>query len=173
MGKPVLWGTVVTFGLAIIIGFYLRSESWIGTTVRRPIQSDAAEYFFYAYNMRFHHTYSKQISPLTDPNYKPIPDAIRSPGYPIVLSLLIDGPPDRKLIKKIQLVQMLVSTVTLVFAFFFFRCYLTPLAGGFAVMLVAISPHLIMFNSYILSETLFSFILVLMGFLTCRYINHP
>jgi hypothetical protein len=173
MGKPILWGTVVTLGLVIIIGFYFRSGSWIGTTVRRPIQSDAAEYFNYAYNVRYHHTYSRQISQSTDSNDKPIPDAVRSPGYPLMLSFLIDGPPSRKLIKKIQLFQMLVSTLTLILALFFFRCYLTPLPAGLAAILVAISPHLVMFNSYILSETVFCFFLILMGFMTCRYINHP
>ena len=172
-GKPLLWGTMVTLGLVLIIGLYLRSGSWIGTTVRRPIQSDAADYFFYAYNLRFYQTYSRQINLATDSNDKPVPDAIRSPGYPIALSFLIDAPPDRKLIKKIQLAQMLVSTVTLALAFFFFRSYLTLPSSGIAAMLVAISPHLIMFNSYILSETSFAFILLLLGFLTTRYINHP
>ncbi|MGD9173974.1 MAG: glycosyltransferase family 39 protein [Desulfobacterales bacterium] len=173
MGKPLLWGTIVTLGLVLIIGLYLRSGSWIGTTVRRPIQSDAAEYFFYAYNLRFYQTYSRQINLATDSNDKPVPDAIRPPGYPIVLSFLIDAPPDRKLIKKIQLAQMLISTLTLSVAFFFFRSYLSLLTSGIAAMLVAISPHLIMFNSYILSETSFAFILVLLGFLVTRYINHP
>jgi 4-amino-4-deoxy-L-arabinose transferase-like glycosyltransferase len=173
MDKPIVWGTFVILGLSLIIGFYLRSESWIGTVVRRPIQSDAAEYFFYAYNMRHHQTYSKQISLSTDSKYKPVPDAVRSPGYPMVLSYLIDGPPGSKLIKKIQLFQMLVSTLTLVLAFIFFRSYLPLLPGGIAALFVALSPHLIMFNSYILSETLFCFILVLLGLLTARFINHP
>jgi 4-amino-4-deoxy-L-arabinose transferase-like glycosyltransferase len=173
VGKPIEWGTIVTIGFVIITGFFIRAESWIGTTVLHPIQKDASDYFYYAYNMRYHHTYSRQISQSTDSKYKPTPDAVRPPGYPIVLSFLIDGPPSRKLIKRIQLFQMLVSTLTLVLALYFFRCYLPLLPGGIAAILVAISPHLIMFNSYILSETLFCFILVLMGLLTCRYINHP
>jgi hypothetical protein len=173
MGKPILWSGIITLGLVMIIGFYLRSGSWIGTTVQQPIQKDAADYFYYGYNLRFHHTYSKERSQSMESQYKPAPDAIRSPGYPIVLSFLIDGLPSRKLIKKIQLFQMLISTLTLVLAFFFFRCYLTPLMAGIAATFVAISPHLIMFNSYILTETLFAFILVLMGCLTCRYIKHP
>jgi len=173
MGKPIQWGTIATLGVVIIIGFYLRSESWMGTTVLRPLQRDASEYFFYAYNMRYQHTYSRQIHQSTDSKFKLPPDAVRSPGYPLVLSLLVDGPPSRKLIKKIQLFQMIVSTLTLVLAFFLFRCYITPLPGGIAAILMAISPHLIMFNSYILSETLFCFTLVLMGLLICRYINHP
>ena len=173
MRKSALWGTFILFGLTIITGFYLRSESWIGTTVLRPIQSDASDYFYYAFNMRYHHTYSRDISQAADSKYKISPDAVRSPGYPIVLSFLIDGPPAGKLIKKIQLFQMLISSLTLILAFFFFRCYLPPLLGGIAAIFVAFSPHLIMFNSYILSETLFCFLLVLMGLLACSYIKHP
>ena len=130
MRKSALWGTFILFGLTIITGFYLRSESWIGTTVLRPIQSDASDYFYYAFNMRYHHTYSRDISQAADSKYKISPDAVRSPGYPIVLSFLIDGPPAGKLIKKIQLFQMLISSLTLILAFFFFRCYLPPLFGG-------------------------------------------
>ena len=153
MRKPVLWCTLISVGLTIITGLYLRSESWIGTTVRRPLQSDASDYFYYAFNMRYHHTYSRKISQSTDSKYKPTPDAVRSPGYPLVLSFLIDGPPGRKLIKKIQLCQMLISSLTLMLAFFFFRCYLPAYLGTIAAIFVAFSPHLIMFNSYILSET--------------------
>jgi 4-amino-4-deoxy-L-arabinose transferase-like glycosyltransferase len=50
---------------------------------------------------------------------------------------------------------------------------LPPSFGGVAALLVALSPHLIIFNSYILSETLFCFTLVLIGFLVCRYVRHP
>ncbi len=93
MRKPVLWCTLISVGLTIITGLYLRSESWIGTTVRRPLQSDASDYFYYAFNMHYHHTYSREISQSTDSKYKPTPDAVRSPGYPLVLSFLIDGSP--------------------------------------------------------------------------------
>ena len=120
MRKPVLWSTFILFSLTISIGLYLRCDSWIETTVMRPVQSDASDYFYYAYNMRYHHTYSREINQSTDSKYKPTPDAVRSPGYPLVISLLIDSPPGKKLIKKIQLFQMLGSTLTLILAFFFF-----------------------------------------------------
>ena len=173
MRKPVLWSTFILFGLTTIIGLYLRGNSWISTTVLRPVQSDAADYFYYAYNLRHHHTYSRGISHSKDSEYEPTPDAARPPGYPIVLSLLINGPPTAKLIEKIQLFQMLVSTLTLIIAFFFFRFYLPPLPGGAAALLMALSPHLIIFNSYILTETLFCFFLVLIGFLICKYVRQP
>lgn len=173
MRKPVLWSTFILFGLTISIGLYLRCDSWIGTTVIRPVQSDASDYFYYGYNLRHHHTYSKAKNQSKDSKFVTTPDAARPPGYPLVLSFLIDGPPGGKLIKKIQLFQMLVSTLTLIIAFFFFRFYLPPLLGGIAAFLMALSPHLIIFNSYILSETLFCFVLVVIGFLICRYVRQP
>jgi len=139
----------------------------------RSIQSDASDYFNYAYNLRYNRTYSRSIGQRMDPSYKIVPDGVRSPGYPLFLALLIDESPPGKLIKRIQLYQMLISFLTLILAFFFYRCYLPPLLGALAAMLVAFSPHLIMFNSYILSETLFCFILVSMALLICRFINHP
>ena len=173
MRKPVLWCTLTLLGIAVISGLYLRSESWLGTTVVRPLQSDASDYFYYAYNLRFHHTYSREIRQPMDLKNQPSPDAVRSPGYPLVLSLLIDAPPSRKLIKKIEFFQMLVSTLTLFLAFFFFRAYMPPLYGGIAALLTALSPHLIIFNSYILSETLFCFTMVLIGFLVGHFVRQP
>ena len=173
MRKPIKWGTVVALGLALIVGFYLRSESWMQTSVVRPLQSDAAEYYHYAHNIRYHKTHSRQAGASMAPENKPTPDAFRSPGYPLLLATLIEDPPNGKMIKRIQLFQMLASTLTLVLAFYFFRCYLTPLLGGLAALLVAISPHLIMFNSYVLSETLFCFVIVLLGWVCCKFIAHP
>jgi 4-amino-4-deoxy-L-arabinose transferase-like glycosyltransferase len=173
MQKSVLWSTFIFFGLTLVIGLYLRSESWIGTTVLRPLQSDASDYFNYAYNLRNHQTYSREKNPSPGGQFKPAPDAVRSPGYPLMLSFLIDGPPDRKLIKKIQLFQTIFSTLTLVFAFFLFRSLMPPFHAGIAALLTAISPHLIVFNSYILSETMFCFSLVLSGFLVTHYARRP
>lgn len=173
MSKRIRWGSLVIFGLIVILGFYLRSESWMETRVERPLQKDAADYFCYAYNLRHNHVYSRKAFQASDPNAQIAPDAFRHPGYPLFLSLLVDGPPTRLLIKKIQFWQMILSTLTVVAAYFLFRCFLPPLWGYFSALLVALSPHLIVFNSYILTETLFCFILVLMGLLICRYAGLP
>jgi hypothetical protein len=53
MSKRPAWGSLVIFGLIIVIAFHLRSESWMETRVERPVQRDSADYFYYAYNLRF------------------------------------------------------------------------------------------------------------------------
>lgn len=165
--------SLIIFGLIILCAFYLRSESWMETSVVRPLQKDAADYFFYAHNLRHSLTYSRQAHAPSDAGSQLTPDAVRHPGYPLFLALLIDGPPSRQLIKKIQFWQMLISTLTVVAACFLFRCCMPPAWGYASAALVALSPHLIVFNSYILTETLFCFMLVLVALLVCRLGGHP
>lgn len=171
--KRVGWAPLVIFGAALIFGFYLRSASWLETWVQRPLQRDASDYFNYAYNLRHHHVYSRNAVQPSDSEGRIAADALRSPGYPLFLSLFIDGPPDRQLVKKIQFAQMIVSFLTLIAALFVFRCYLPELWAGSAALLVALSPHLIIFNSYLLTETLFCCLLVLTGLLICRCESRP
>ena len=173
MGKRLAWGSLVIVGLIVLIGFYLRSASWMETRVERPLQKDATDYFFYAYNLRHHHIYSRQPMELTNPNAPVAADAYRHPGYPLFLSLLVNGPPTRLIEKKIQFWQMILSTLTVGAAFFLFRCWMPPIGAYFSAFLVALSPHLIVFNSYMLTETLFGFMLVLLGLLICRHAGHP
>ena len=173
MSKRPAWGSLVIFGLIIVIAFHLRSESWMETRVERPVQRDSADYFYYAYNLRHNQVYSRQAIQLLNPDAQIVPDAIRHPGYPLFLSLLVDGPPTKQTVKNVQFWQMILSTLTVAGVYFLFRCVLPPIWGGIAALLVALSPHLIVFNSYLLTETLFCFSLVLLGLLICRHAGYP
>ena len=150
MSKRIALGSLVIFGLIIVIAFYLRGESWLETRIEQPLQKDATDYFFYAYNLRHHKVYSRQPLEPSNPNAQLTPDALRHPGYPLFLSLMVAGPPTRLLEKKIQFWQMILSTLTVMAAYFLFRCFLPPAWGYLSLLLVALSPHLIVFNSYIL-----------------------
>ena len=163
MNRSAHWGILIVFGVTLIVGFYLRYEAWRETMVRHPLQQDALDYFSYAYNLRHHKIYSKEFLQPPDSNHRPSPDALRSPGYPLFLATMVDGPPTRYLIKKIAFCQMVVSVLTLVLAFFLFQRFLSPPATMLATILLALSPHLVIFNEYILTETLFCFLLVSTG----------
>jgi hypothetical protein len=56
--------------------------------VNKPIRVDALDYFSYAVNLRTHGVYSLQREWMVDPAHKPVPDAIRPPGYPVFLAAL-------------------------------------------------------------------------------------
>ena len=163
---------ILLFGLVLILGGYLRIKSLSGTRVDPPLQADAGQYFSYAYNMRFHHVYSKQADSWLKEDVNLVPDAVRTPGYPLVLSFLMDARPSGRTLDKILIFQLIISVLTLYIAFELFRKFL-PVHGALAAsFLTALSPHLIVANSYVLTETLFCFILVLaalqVGFLAAR-----
>ena len=142
--------------LILVLGFYLRCESVLNTEVVKPLRADAGQYFMYAYNLRHKHTYSHQVGKPADLESPVKPDAVRAPGYPLFLTFFVDGLPNKKMISWILFSQVIISTLTILFTFLLFkRCLPPPWSLGTA-LLVALSPHLIVSNSYILTETLFA-----------------
>jgi 4-amino-4-deoxy-L-arabinose transferase-like glycosyltransferase len=57
--------------------------------------------------------------------------------------------------------QAILSTLTVVVGFLLFRSFLTIYWAAAAAILTAFSPHLIVMNIYLLTETLFCFLLIL------------
>jgi len=160
-------------GVIIIFGLYLRNESIHGTRVMHPLRADAREYFMYAYNLRHRSVYSREVGKLENIESKVTPDAVRSPGYPLFLALFVDGLPNKRMINNILFVQMIISTLTIFVAFLFFKSFLSKFWGITASLLVAISPHLIVANSYLLTETLFCFLIALMCWQISMFVKKP
>ena len=127
----------------------------------------------YAYNLRNNHTYSHQVGNPDDLKSPVKPDAVRSPGYPLFLTLFVDGLPTTKMIKRILFSQVFISTLTILFTFLLFEKFLSPLWSLGIALLVVLSPHLIVSNNYILTETLFCFLLVICGFLFGLFAKKP
>jgi len=173
MGSRKALGAWVILGLTIVIGLCLRSQSLDETRVIKPLRADARDYFMYAYNLRHQDTYSRQTASLSDPGYRLSPDAVRSPGYPLFLSIFVDGSPSSRIIGNILLTQMVLSTLTLIVAFFLFRSFLSNYFAVSAVFFTALSPHLIVANSYLLTETLFCFLLVIILWLLSDLAKKP
>jgi 4-amino-4-deoxy-L-arabinose transferase-like glycosyltransferase len=148
-------------------------ESVRSTEVTTPLSRDAGDYFMYAYNLRYKHTYSREVVNFENKESPVTPDAMRSPGYPIFLALFVDGLPNMRLIHNILAAQTIVSTLTIFVAYLFFQSFIGKYWGALATVLVALSPHLIVVNSYLLTETLFCFLIVTAACLNSMFAFKP
>lgn len=165
-------GYVVILVIILLIAFDLRIQSVTHSIVDKPIRGDAGEYLLYGYNLKHYGTYSKSDSLFDKSEIPPAPDAVRAPAYGIFVSLFLSDPPNDKDISRITVAQAFISTFAVLIVFLICRRILPiPFALG-AAALTAISPHLVTSNIYLLSETLFSFMLVLAVYAGSKIIGH-
>jgi len=157
--------------MLLVLGFYLRSESlWQTVAVPPAIRADAGDYFTYAYNLYHHGIYSRDHRGLTEEGAAGgiVPDAVRSPGYPLFLMLFMGGATIPVILSHVLFSQVLISTLTMALAYLVFRRFLNFFWAASATLLTALCPHLIVVNTYLLTEALFAFLLVLSGLAFCR-----
>ncbi|ORE89254.1 hypothetical protein ATO7_05225 [Oceanococcus atlanticus] len=87
------------------------------------------------------------------------PDAVRAPGYPLFLSLLIDQITFSEL-AKVTSIQALASTTVVLITYFVCAQLVSWWLAIAVSFFVAISPHLINANVYILTESMATFVLM-------------
>lgn len=134
--------------------------------VRNYVISDAREYFLGAYNLRFFGVYSTSPPPAL--GKAPLPNAGRTPGYSLfLLPFLYMSKTLPGFLNKVMTAQAVMGAFTAVLAFLISRLYLPflwAIAGG---MLTALSPHLIAMDDYLLTESLFTFVLISAFYFMC------
>lgn len=159
--------TVVALLLILLIAAYLRVGAVTHTVVDHPIRADASQYFAYAYNLRYKGVYSDSRPA---PNSKPHPDAFRSPGYPLFLAAFMGNVSINSFLLSVTLVQALLGLGTVLLTFALFRHVLPEAWALVGALLVALSPHLISMETYIISESLYTFLCVLAMWLVARVV---
>ncbi len=157
----------------VLFGAHLRMQSAIHTVIDSPIRADARDYFAYANNLKHHRTYSRAW-PSGLPDRGPAPDAVRAPGYALFLStLLSDGITLDAQLLQIYLVQALLSTLVIVLVFISARVMMGNAAALACAALTGVSPHLVVANSYVLTESLFCALLVIVMAAVTRFARKP
>lgn len=144
----------------MVLALGLRVHTVLNTEVIYPFRADAGEYFLYAYNLEHFGIFSASAAGFAQTG-TPEPDAYRTPGYPLFLALFVDGKSSEKMLTQILLTQALLSTLAVYLTFLFCRRIFSGPQSLAVALLTAISPHLINVNTYMLTESLFSFLVVL------------
>lgn len=146
--------------IALTLAAFLLRMSYINNTeIVSPIRADAAQYVNYGYNLAHFGTFSAESSP------SPTPDSFRSPGFPMLLAAAFTIGAEARWYSWALFLQSLLSCLLVPLTYLLTRLFL-PRWGVFTtVVMVALSPHLIAMNSYLLTETLFS--MTILAALTC------
>jgi 4-amino-4-deoxy-L-arabinose transferase-like glycosyltransferase len=152
--------TYLVLAAVVLLGLALRIASVLGTEVESPIRADAADYFSYAYNLRHLGVYSRTPTWALPDAGPPVADALRSPGYPLFLAAFVDGPPTRAMLDRTGIAQALLGAACIVLAFLLTRRLLGPGWALLVALLTALSPHLVVASSYLLTEVLFCLLTV-------------
>ncbi|MCY7389570.1 MAG: glycosyltransferase family 39 protein [Burkholderiales bacterium] len=123
-----------------------------------PMDSDAAQYFSYAYNFKYSGIYSHMLTWAWEaPPTKLAPDSLRSPGYPMFLLAIPGLDTSQAYLRRVSLVQAAMAVVSVWLAFLIAARFLQPGWSHLAAAMTAINPHLANMSTYLLSETLFLF----------------
>jgi hypothetical protein len=153
---------LLLFFLALGIRILYQHES----IEKNPVIADARQYSYAALNIFRFGVYSDDPPP---PDGKsPKSRTSLSPGYPLFLSMLIKQS-DRKSIHpflgRVFKIQAIMGALVSILTFFLARFCLSTLWSAFAGLLTALSPHLIAMDGYLLTESLFTLVMIL-GILT-------
>ena len=144
----------------LLFAAYLRFIAVHETVNEHPYRSDVVQYYNTAYNLNEFGVYSHTINLVDGRESAPQPDAFVTPGYPLFLSLFVDAPPTPPVFQRVERVQALLGTLAVALVFLLFALNGMPWIGLTAAFLAAISPHLVNATVLLLSETLFSVLLL-------------
>ena len=148
--------------LILVVGMFLRLGTADLTVLDHPVRNDAKDYVAYAWNLKFYGIYSRDISTLIQAAPAvPKPDAMRPPGYPWLLSALLDHSVDSSFVSRVIHVQAWIAGLTLLCSVLLAMELLGAWAGLLVGALVAISPHQSVYVADLLTETLYGAVLML------------
>jgi 4-amino-4-deoxy-L-arabinose transferase-like glycosyltransferase len=147
--------------LILLLSACLQFTAVARTEAYNPLGADALDYFLSAYNLDHYGVYSRTVTfPQEDHLQAPPPDAVRSPGYPLFLRLLGHPEPSLNYIGRVMLVQAALGVASVWMMYLIATRFLRRRWACLAALLTAISPHLIVISTYLLTESLFFFLLL-------------
>ena len=144
---------LLTFAALIIRLDYVHTTRFVEPAVR----SDAVDYVVYSSNILHYGVFSRSYSP----NKPPDPDCYRTPGYPLFLALIVRLGGPTHLYSNVLFVQAVMGALMVPLTFLAASSFMPFLPALFSALLVCASPHLISIGGYVLTESLFGFLLLI------------
>ena len=159
--------------LVVVLSLWIQVQVVTRTVVRKPVRADAVSYVSYAWNIREHHVFSRART-WVDPSIEARPDKMTLPGYPAFLALMMtDAGPDPAFVHRVTFAQAVLGALTTLFVLLT-ASRLLPWGWSLATgLLVAVSPHLATFSTYLLTETLFTFLVCANLYALVRTADEP
>jgi 4-amino-4-deoxy-L-arabinose transferase-like glycosyltransferase len=145
---------LIIVALLLCIALVARLSYVANTEVYKPIREDARYYTIYANNLVHHGVFSKQIA------LEPTPDSFWAPAYPALLAAILYLADAKHFYVSTLFVQAILGALISAMVFAIGIHFLPLWAAAGAGILTACSPHLISLGGYVLTETLFAFMLV-------------
>lgn len=152
------WHWLLALSAITVLALALRWYYVSTALVLNPVRGDATQYFAYAWNLAHHGVFSKDAMDAATLH----PDNYRDPGYPFFLALWMKllGAGDAWY-AAVLLSQALLGALTVTLAVQLGKHWLTCRWAIGSGLLMAVWPHSITINGYLLTETLFGFLCAL------------
>lgn len=165
--------TLIGCAAIVLLSAWIQLRVLAGTDVIQPIRADAASYVSYAWNLREFGTFSRARTWQAEAPAAPTPDKLTLPGYPAFLALFLHARPDRSFIAKATTAQALLGVATCILVLMI-ALRLLPVPAALAVgLLTAICPHLATISTYLLTESLFTFLAAAFVYTAIRAMQAP
>ena len=141
--------------LITLLSLLLRYQHISQLEYNTEIQNDSRDFLAYGFNLANHGVYSKDFPPAV-----PRPDSFRSPGYPFLIALIYSLSGINLFFVHVIYAQIVLSALLVPLTYLLGRFFLSATWALVGCLLVGFSPHLVTMSSYMLSEILFSFLLL-------------
>jgi 4-amino-4-deoxy-L-arabinose transferase-like glycosyltransferase len=158
--------------LLLSLSAYIQLTVVSQTVVDAPLRADASEYFSYAYNLHHHGVYSIQRTWTDEPApARLVPDAARPPGYPIFLALLGTPEPTQAYLLRVSFAQAVIGVASVWLTYLIGSMLMGRALSMAAATITAIAPQLATVSTYLLTESLFMFLLLASVFSLLQAVN--
>jgi len=142
----------------LVVALLIRANYFLGTEIENPVRGDAFYYLTYASNLSKYGVFSQDYGSIS-----PKADSYRTPGYPVFITMIFKSAEilNLKFYSALMISQIILGSITVWLTYLLGKIILSKSMAFFSALLTAISPHLISLGNYILTETLFTFLLIL------------